>query len=291
MVDPTNPYFSSAQGLLFNKQQTVLLTCPCGQTGTYTVPDGVTNIGNDAFLHCINLTSITMPDGVATIGSQAFGECYSLTNVTLPSHLNTIESGLFDVCHSLTGIIIPDSVTNIGDSAFFGCNGLSNVIIPNPVVNIGNEAFTDCSGLTRAMIGGSVSNIESDAFLGCTSLIGVYFLSNAPSIGTSVFDGDTNAIVYYLPGTIGWGPTFGGLPAKLWNPQAAKAPSFGVRTNGFGFNITGSSNLVVVVEACTNLAHPRWVPVATNILTGGASCFCDPQWTNCPGQFYRFRSP
>ena len=67
--------------------------------------------------------------------------------------------------------------------------------------------------------------------------------------------------------------------------------SFGVRTNRFGFNITGTSGLVIVVEACTNLANPSWSPVGTNTLTGGSSYFSDPQWTNYPARFYRLRSP
>lgn len=68
-------------------------------------------------------------------------------------------------------------------------------------------------------------------------------------------------------------------------------PSFGVLTNRFGFNITGASGLVVVVQASTNLTQPVWVPVSTNTLTGGTSYFSDPQWTNYPGRFYRLRSP
>ena len=78
----------------------------------------------------------------------------------------------------------------------------------------------------------------------------------------------------------------------LWNPQVQTSDaSFGVRTNQFGFTITGTSNLVIVVEACTNLANPIWSPVATNTLTGGSSYFSDPQWTNYPARFYRLRSP
>jgi hypothetical protein len=67
--------------------------------------------------------------------------------------------------------------------------------------------------------------------------------------------------------------------------------SFGVRTNRFGFTLNGASNLVVVVEACTNLANPSWSRVETNTLTGGSSYFSDPQWTNYPGRFYRLRMP
>jgi hypothetical protein len=89
---------------------------------------------------------------------------------------------------------------------------------------------------------------------------------------------------------------FDGLPTVLWNPQAQTSDgSFGVQTNGFGFNITGSSNLVIVVETCINLANPSWTSVSTNTLntfidTNGSSYFSDPQWTNYPSRFYRLRS-
>jgi hypothetical protein len=98
--------------------------------------------------------------------------------------------------------------------------------------------------------------------------------------------------VYYMPGTTGWGSTFGGRPSVLWNPQVqTDDPSFGVRTNRFGFAITWASGMVVVVEASTNLVNPLWSPVATNILTDGSSYFRDPQWTNYPARLYRLRSP
>jgi len=125
-------------------------------------------------------------------------------------------------------------------------------------------------------------------------LTGVYFQGNTPTPtnDSSVFSGDNNGIVYYLAATTGWGPTFDGLPTMLWNPQAqTNDGSFGVQNNQFGFNIAGSSNLVVVVESCTNPANPVWSPVATNTLTGGTSYFSDPKWTNYPARFYRIRSP
>ena len=65
----------------------------------------------------------------------------------------------------------------------------------------------------------------------------------------------------------------------------------GVRTNGFGFNINGTSELAVVVEASTNLANPLWTKVATNTITGGVVYFGDSNWTNYPRRFYRISSP
>jgi hypothetical protein len=110
-----------------------------------------------------------------------------------------------------------------------------------------------------------------------------------------VFAGDTNATVFYLPGTTGWGATFGNRPTAPWflpNPLILNFGSgFGVQSNRFGFIISWATNSSVVVEASTDLGNPVWSPVATNALTFGASYFSDPQWTNYPARFYRLRSP
>jgi len=99
--------------------------------------------------------------------------------------------------------------------------------------------------------------------------------------------------LYYLPGTAGWsGPFFAGRWARLWNPLIQTSdPSFGVRTNRFGFNVTGTTNLPVVVEASTSLAGPTWVPLQEDLLADGSLYVGDPEWTNSPTRFYRIRSP
>jgi hypothetical protein len=176
-------------------------------------------------------------------------------------------------------VTIPDTtngllVTSIGDSAFSYCTSLASITIPKGVTSIGLQAFVYCTNLTAA-----------------------YFKGNAPSLpvdGQDLFALDPTT-VYYLPGTTGWSnfSATTGRPTVLWNPQAQ---NLGVQTNQLGFAITGSSNLVVVVEGCTNPANPLWAPVGTNTLntfigTNGMSYFSDAQWTNYPARLYRIRSP
>lgn len=277
-VDTNNPAYSSEAGVLFNKSQTTLLVCPAGKTGSYTISSGCTNIADNAFSMCSGLTRITIPDSVAAIGNWAFGECIGLTEITIPSGITSIGFGMFENCISLTSVTIPNGVTTIGNMAFNSCSGLTNVTIPASVANFGFNAFGWCS-----------------------SLEGVYFLGNAPA-GMFVFNGDTAATAYYLAGTTGWGPFIGGMsrdnggiPTALWNPSSAPAiqlpgTGFGPDSNQFGFNIVGSSNLEVVVEACAGIGSPAWVPIYTNILTDGSIAFSDPDWTNYPARFYRVRS-
>jgi len=95
-----------------------------------------------------------------------------------------------------------------------------------------------------------------------------------------------------LPGTTGWGTTYGGLPTAPWLPQMQTASiNSGGQTNQFGFTMNWASDQTVVVEASTNLSNPVWQPVQTNLLTTGSAWFSDPQWTNYPARFYRLRSP
>jgi hypothetical protein len=150
------------------------------------------------------------------------------------------------------------------------------------------------------MIPDSVNSMGSYAFNNASSLQSIYFQGNAPSDDGTEFNGvrnpsNINATVYYLPGTLGWGNTYGYLPTVPWylpNPLIlAQGPGFGVNASQFGFTISWATNAAVVVEASTNLAQPLWSPVATNTLAAGSAYFSDTQWTNSPARFYRLSSP
>jgi BspA type Leucine rich repeat region (6 copies) len=267
----------------------------CSSLTNVTIDNGVTNIGGLAFYYCLSLTSVTIPNSVTSIGEQAFENDYNLTNATIDNGVTSIGEHAFDSA-GLTSVTIPNSVTSIGEAAFFYCTSLSNATIDNGVTSIGEEAFAECYSLTNVTIPGSVTSIGEAAFGGCIRLTSVYFTGNAPSPtnDSTVFSGDYNGdptTVYYLPGTTGWGAMFDGLPTAPWflpNPVILNGePGFGVGANGFGFTISWATNASVVVEACTNLANPVWIPVSASTLTGGTNYFSDPQWTNYPMRFYR----
>ena len=256
-----------------NADNTLTITNYTGSGGDVIIPTNinglpVTDIGNETFFGDSGLTSVTIPDSVTNIGAGAFQGCTRLTSVAIPASVLNIDVSAFMLCASLTNVAIPNSITFIEGGTFYGCASLTNIIIP-----------------------ASVRNIGEDAFFGCTSLIGVFFQGNVPDYDSPIFQGNGHLVSYYLPNATGWGSGFAGLSAVLWNPLIqASGSSFGVNDNQFGFNITGTANIPIVVEACTNLANPVWTPLQTLNLTSG-SFFTEPFQANSSGRFYRISSP
>ena len=128
-------------------------------TGTLTIPDSVTSIGNEAFYGCSGLTNVTIPNSVTSIGNKAFSGCKNLTSMTIPNSVTSIKDWTFSGCENLTSMTIPNSVTSIGDFAFHGCSGLTSVTIPNSVTSIGDLVFNGCSRLMSVTIPNSVTSI------------------------------------------------------------------------------------------------------------------------------------
>jgi hypothetical protein len=117
-VGAGNTDYSSVDGVLFSKDGKTLLGYPGGRTGGYTVPVGVTSIGNYAFRGHTGLTSIIISDPVASIGQGAFYGCTKLTSITIPDSVTSISSSAFDGCSALKAAALPEDMTYFGTSAF-----------------------------------------------------------------------------------------------------------------------------------------------------------------------------
>ena len=91
-VSEGNFNYLSCGGVLFDKSKSVLIKYPEGEKDTsYIIPDGVTSIGDFAFMYCISLKSITIPNSVTSIGDGAFMYCESLQSITIPENVTSDE--------------------------------------------------------------------------------------------------------------------------------------------------------------------------------------------------------
>lgn len=184
-VDPNNRFFTSVDGVLFDKAKTTLLRCPHAKSGNYSVPEGVT-----------------------LIDSWAFGGCQSLSGITLPSSLLVLSSGVFSDCSGLESIRLPKKVSAIGDYAFAGCGHLASIeveqgnphfrsndgvlfdfnqeallrfpegkkgeyVVPSQTKTIGRLAFDGCDGLASIVFGENTKVVGELAFLRCASLASI----------------------------------------------------------------------------------------------------------------------
>ena len=150
----------------------------------------VTAIGEKAFDHCSNVTSVTLPNSVTDIGTYAFSACTKLTSVSIPTSVKTIGEGAFASCFSLTSVTIPSGITAIADQTFNNCTKLASVSIPSTVKTIGENAFT-CTNLTSLTVPEGVTSIGFGAF-SASKLKSISLPSTLKTIGDFAFSSNSS---------------------------------------------------------------------------------------------------
>ena len=188
------------------------------------LPEGLTSLGDFAFMDCTALTEVELPESLETIGKSAFRCCSSLTAVTIPASVTEIGKAAFVYCSSLEeinvaaenetyasvdGVVynkemtqllqypvgragacqIPEGVTEIWESAFEGCKGLTGISFPGTLTEIGWFTFYDCSGMTELSFAEGLKEIGSYAFGGCNNLSSIHLPQSLECIGFATFSG------------------------------------------------------------------------------------------------------
>jgi len=163
-VPDENKFFESEDGVLFEEDMKTLLCYPSAKTGdSYTIPDGVTDIGIAAF-YDTSLKSIKFPSSLEYIdrhgvsynenfteadlsgtilvgvGEMSFAGNTSLNSVKFPDTLYEIDGGAFAQCTALESVELPENLGIIGQNAF-AATGLKEINIPASVEDIGYSAF------------------------------------------------------------------------------------------------------------------------------------------------------
>jgi hypothetical protein len=115
-VSEDNPFFTSVDGVVYNKEGDTLVVVPPART-SFTIPETVTTLGRFCFSYS-QVESIDIPETVTTICEEAFCCTPAMEEVTIPESISTIEPGTFAACSSLKKIVVPSTVTKIADDAF-----------------------------------------------------------------------------------------------------------------------------------------------------------------------------
>lgn len=174
-VDPANANYSSPNGVLFNKAQTELLSFPPDSTLTeFSVPEGVTQIKDNAFQDCSNLESVNLPASLKSFGFAVFSGASVLTSITVSpgsTSYSSVEGVLFDASKT-TLIALPP-----------GKEG--DYVVPNGVTTLRSSSFVSGSLLTSLTLAASTTNVQGN-FFGCSELAQI----NVPPANTTYMSVD-----------------------------------------------------------------------------------------------------
>ena len=147
--------------------------------------------------------NVVIPEGVVEIGRDAFMWCGSLVKIEIPAGVTKIGDGAFTFCGALKSVKIPQSVTAIGLHPFYACNSLESIAVEtgNKVYSVSGNCLIETKakklicGCNNSVIptDGSVTEIEAFAFGGLDNLNKIIIPDSVIKVGDSVFenyDGD-----------------------------------------------------------------------------------------------------
>ncbi len=159
-ISKSNKYFTTKNGLLYNKKKTKFLYYPSKhKQKTFKLPESVKSIGGNAFSGA-DIKKVVVGKKLKKVDKNAFNNAYIKTlefmkgvkkigkgsfyfsqvyRVKLPNTVTRIEDEAF-YASSLCKINIPKSVKYIGKEAFFGAE-LGKITIPPTVKKIGRDAI------------------------------------------------------------------------------------------------------------------------------------------------------
>lgn len=237
--DSRNQHYKSIDGILFSKDEKMLVAIPSNFSGEYVIPESVLAITGHAFYGCSKLTRVTIPSSVVLIGGGAFWNCTELKSVNIPESVLWIGGWAFRNCLKLTSINIPERIIKIGEVAFFGCTGLTSVTLSKSLKTIELFVFSGCRGLTSVTIPEGATEIQMGAFSGCTGLTQVTIPPSVTTIGELVFKDCTYLISIVIPASVTAikENAFDGCPnLTIHAPAGSKAEEY-ANKNGIPFEM------------------------------------------------------
>lgn len=200
-VDKNNMFYSTDEhGVLYNKDQTILVAFPCKLNLTeYTVPSTVKKISEYAFANNNPyLKTINLPDGLEEIGRKAFYADKTLENINFPADLKKIGEYAFHKCEKLQKVNMLEGIAYIGERAFQECKAIKEISIPNSVKYIGEHAFYGCPNIETVKIGKGLNTIASQVFDNCKNIKTLILTNYVDLIEDSAFgDSDSLTDIYY----------------------------------------------------------------------------------------------
>ena len=289
IVPDNHPYMKSVDGVLYDKQETILFLYPLGKgVMTTAIPDTVHTIAAGAF-YGYEGTSITLPEslryinnhafayskienlyipaGVLEIGYNAFYSLSNLKTVTFGENakLEAIGDYAFSSCGALEAISIPDGVTYIGQQSFMSCRSLKTIIMPAALKVLASQTLRYCSGLESVVLQEGLEEMGASAMQYCSNLKSVVIPDSVIKMGNYMFSSNT-VLEEVLMSEYSQMTEIGN--GTFYSCPALKKVTFGPQIVKFGYESINSSTQLDtrnIFEGCTALEEVRMPDALTEL--------------------------
>lgn len=156
--------------------------------GSVAFSPRLNRIGAYAFEMCTSLTgTLTLPETLTYIGNNAFYSCSFTGELHLPNSLEYIGHYAFNSAGNFVGgLRIPDKITKLNGATFYG--GFSGHLDLNNVIEFGNEEFSGCGFTGVLIIPDGTIKIPNNFMHGSSGLSKIIFPSSLKQIGSCAFE-------------------------------------------------------------------------------------------------------
>lgn len=207
-VDPANPNYAAADGVIYTKNKEELVLFPAGKAGEYTTLPTTKKIRKRAFYYAQKVTKVNFNSNLEEIDNDAFQATTKLENITFeaPAKIKTIGTFAFQGS-GLTELNIPASLQVVSWSAF-GSTKLKKVTVADgsQLQSINTGAFNGCKDLEEFTFEGSstLNKIQADAFSGDDKLKSFVIPEKVTVLERGAFNGASGleTITFKQPATM-----------------------------------------------------------------------------------------
>jgi hypothetical protein len=192
---------------------------------TLLLPEGLEEIGEEAFYNNQQLTKVTLNEKLKEVGDYAFrgcsqlalvnynainlqatylfSNCTSLEKVNVGANVRILPEGIFQGCKNLAIVKFAERTDDtpfvLGDYVFSGCENLTSLDLPATTTEIGRDAFSYCSRLSTLNLPSTTTEIGEYAFSGCYNIQNFIVPEQVTVLNKGVFEGCLTLFNIVLP--------------------------------------------------------------------------------------------
>ncbi|MDE5562416.1 MAG: leucine-rich repeat domain-containing protein [Clostridiales bacterium] len=153
----------------------------------------VTELANNAFMSCKNLTKVVLPKSVTKIGTNAFINCSQLNAVHMPG-VEEIGATAFSMCSALDRLYIPKTVKKVGANILR--NNANTVLVQSAAEDLGDGWSSTWNNYHTGDVVYSATPEDSIAYREIYNEAGTEVIGYEVCEGQTISTADEDVVIY-----------------------------------------------------------------------------------------------